>query len=225
MKLPNKIQQGIATALLLNTLLFPTHATQKQITYADQDSITNAQAVTLVSAVGLMVGDNNGNFNPQVAVTRAEMAVICTTLLYGDNFSVNSFSSFQLFDDLPNWAIGYINAAAAEGIVIGTGDRTFSPDQTVTAGEAMLMFLKTLGYFQNPDEFGNDWQAATYYKAQSVGLYQPNLDGRLDQFTPLTRELVAQMAFHALTSVTPVTYNASTGAYFPTGGSMYQHSD
>ena len=44
--------------------------------YADVTSENNVEAIEVLEAVGIMIGDENGNFNPDQNVTRNEMAVV-----------------------------------------------------------------------------------------------------------------------------------------------------
>lgn len=221
--LKTSLHLGLVSSLLLSTLLCPITSQTveaKTTSFLDQDEIKNTQAVTIVNAVGLMLGDEEGNFNPSAPVSRVEMAVICTTMLYGSNFQASMFAGESLFSDTPDWAVGYVNAAASQGIIAGYGDGTFAPDSPVMPTEAMLMLLKTLGYFQKSDELAPDWSSASFYKSQQVGLYVPEEDGRLDIDTALSRENVATLVFRAITAVTPVAYNPIFDAYYPNGGSM-----
>ena len=49
--------------------------------YTDVTSEENVEAIEVLKAVGVMTGDENGNFNPDKQVTRAEMAVVMANLL------------------------------------------------------------------------------------------------------------------------------------------------
>ena len=47
--------------------------------YADVTSEQNQEAIEVLKAVDIMVGDEKGNFNPEAKVTRNEMAVATPT--------------------------------------------------------------------------------------------------------------------------------------------------
>ena len=49
--------------------------------YADVTSKQNEEAIEVLKTVGIMVGDENGKFNPEAKVTRNEMAVVMCNLL------------------------------------------------------------------------------------------------------------------------------------------------
>jgi hypothetical protein len=140
-----------------------------------------------------MVGDDDGNFNPDKQVTRAEMATVMANLL---DLGVDNFSGASLsFTDVPEWAVPYVAACAANGIVSGYSDTTFGANDTVTAAQAGLMVMKALGYFQYAGDFGSDWALATVREADKIDLYD---DISCSIQTPLTRNDVAQLVLNAL---------------------------
>jgi hypothetical protein len=140
-----------------------------------------------------MVGDEDGNFNPDKQVTRAEMATVMANLL---DLNVDNFKGANLsFTDVPEWAVPYVAACAADGIVSGYDSTTFGSNDSVTAAQASLMVLKALGYFQNSTDFGSDWQLATVKQADKAELYD-GLD--VGATTALTRNDVAQLVLNAL---------------------------
>ncbi|MBR2350873.1 MAG: S-layer homology domain-containing protein, partial [Clostridia bacterium] len=60
--------------------------------YPDVTSAHNVEAIEVMKAAEVMIGDENGNFNPDKVVTRAEMSVIICKILYGQDLSVASFA-------------------------------------------------------------------------------------------------------------------------------------
>jgi hypothetical protein len=144
-----------------------------------------------------MVGDEDGNFNPDKQVTRAEMATVMANLL---DLNVDSYKNAALsFTDVPEWAVPYVAACAANGIVSGYSDTTFGSDDAVTAAQAGLMVMKALGYFQYANDFGSDWQLATARQANKLDLYDDISAGIR---TSLTRNDVAQLVLNALETPT-----------------------
>ena len=113
--------------------------------YKDVTSEYNKEAIDVMEAVSVMVGDENGNFNPDQNVTRAQMAVIMANLL---DLKVDDFKNAVIpFTDVPEWARPYVAACYADGITSGTSATTYGSNDTVTAAQAGLMMLKALGYF------------------------------------------------------------------------------
>ena len=136
--------------------------------YKDVTSEYNKEAIDVMEAVSVMVGDENGNFNPDQKVTRAQMAVVMANLL---DLKVDDFKNAVLpFTDVPEWARPFVAACYADGITAGTSATTYGSNDTVTAAQAGLMMLKALGYFQNQGDFGGDWQLAAVKQASKIDL-------------------------------------------------------
>ena len=160
------------------------------------DSNKNQEAIEVLQAVGIMTGDQNGNFNPDGSITRNEMAVIMAHLL---NLDYDYYRGTNPFTDVPEWAAPYVAACAAEGVVAGIGNGQFGGDQKVTAAQASLMIMKALGYFENAEDFGSDWQVATIRQASYINLFdQINASAE----SALTRAQVAQLVLNGLQAKT-----------------------
>ena len=161
--------------------------------YKDVDASNEHQeAIEVLQAVGIMTGDQNGNFNPDGSITRNEMAVVMAHLL---NLDYDYYRGTNPFTDVPEWAAPYVAACAAEGVVAGIGNNQYGGSNKVTAAEASLMIMKALGYFQNAEDFGSDWQVATIRQASYINLFA-NINSDAD--SALTRAQVAQLVLNGL---------------------------
>ena len=156
------------------------------------DSNVNQEAIEVLQTVGIMTGDQNGNFNPDGSITRNEMAVVMAHLL---NLDYDYYRGTNPFTDVPEWAAPYVAACAAEGVVAGIGNGQYGGNNKVTAAEASLMIMKALGYFQNAEDFGSDWQVATIRQASYINLFA-NINSDAD--SALTRAQVAQLVLNGL---------------------------
>ena len=116
--------------------------------YSDVDIDDNVEAIEVLQAVEVMVGDDRG-FGPDRPVTRNEMAVVMGKLL---NLDYNYYSASCPFTDVADWAKGWVGAAAANGIVSGRGNGIYDGEATVTAVEAASMMMRALGYFKYTDD-------------------------------------------------------------------------
>ena len=180
---------GVTAAMISGLMIMGSSAAS----YADVSSEDNVEAIDVLQAVGVMVGDEDGNFNPDEYVTRNEMAVVMSNLLA---LNVSNFTSSSIpFADVPDWAAPYVAACYADGITSGTSDTTYGGSDTVTAAQAGLMMLKALGYFQYSSDFGSDWQLAAVRQASSIDLYD-GIDAGAS--SAMTRNEVAQLALNAL---------------------------
>ena len=160
--------------------------------YADVTSEQNQEAIEVLKTVGIMTGDENGKFNPEAKVTRNEMAVVMCTLL---DYTVASYKGTSPFTDVPEWAEPYVAACYTNGITRGYDAKTYGGSDTVPTGQAALMLLKALGYFQYSADFGSDWLVETTKNGSTAGLFDGVPTGAKEA---LTRNDVAQMVLNAL---------------------------
>ena len=160
--------------------------------YTDVTAEDNVEAIEVLQTVGIMVGDSNGNFNPDQNVTRNEMAVIMANLM---DYRVATYAGTSPFTDVPSWAEQYVAACYANGIVAGTSATTFGGNDTVTAGQAALMLMKALGYFKYQSDFGSDWLLATTQVGTRINLFSGVEAGVREA---MTRNDVAQLVLNTL---------------------------
>ena len=185
--LKRALSLALASVMLLGMMVVGTSAS-----YPDVTSENNEEAIAVMQMLGVMTGDEKGNFNPAKAVTRNEMAVIMCKLL---DLNTKDYAGSCPFTDVPAWAEPYVAACYANKIVSGTSATTYSGDATVTTAQAALMVLKALGYFQYPADFGDDWMVSTVKQASKISLFN-GISSNAN--APLTRDAVAQMALNAL---------------------------
>ena len=206
--LKRALSLALAFVMVMSLMIVGTSAKS----YTDSDKIENQAAVEILGEIGVMVGNDDGSFAPDRVVTRAEMAVIITRVLYGNNLNVEQFKGLNTFTDVPDWAEGYVNLCASLDIIAGRGNGIFDPDATVTTAEAALMLSRVLGYFKNNAEFGNDWALAAVKRATQAGIIGGDMV--LAANDGLTRDDVAQMTFNTLTNAVPVQYNELLDVYY-----------
>ena len=96
---------------------------------------------------------------------------------------------------MPEWAGPYVAACYTNGITRGYDAKTYGGSDTVTTGQAALMLLKALGYFQYSADFGSDWLVETTKNGSTAGLFDGVATGAKEA---LTRNDVAQMVLNAL---------------------------
>ena len=183
----------LASVMLLGMMVIGTSAAAG---YDDVKETDNVEAIEVLQAVEVMVGDDRG-FGPDRPVTRAEMAVVMGKLL---NLDYNYYVSTCPFADVSGnyeWARGWVGACAANGIVSGRGDGIYDPGATVTAIEAASMMMRALGYFKYAEDYNDGFVLVTVRQGNQIGIF--NGVGS-DGSTPMTRNQVAQMALNALRS-------------------------
>ena len=206
--LKRALSLALAFVMVMSLMIVGTSAKS----YTDADKIDNQVAVEILGEIGVMVGNDDGSFAPDRDVTRAEMAVIITRILYGNNMNVDQFKNMNTFTDVPDWAEGFVNLCASLDIIAGRGNGIFDPDATVTSAEAALMLSRALGYFKNNAEFGNDWALAAMKRATQAGIIGGDMV--LQANAGLDRDDGAQMTFNTLTKAVPVQYNEVLDVYY-----------
>ena len=135
----------------------------------------NADAVDVLTTLGVIKGYEDGSFQPDGTVTRAEMAKMIYVIRNGGNDDASSYESVATsFTDISgHWAEGYIKYLQNTGIVAGknTAQTIFDPDSTVTTGEAMKMALVLAGYRADKAGLtGTAWLNNTLSYATTYGL-------------------------------------------------------
>lgn len=204
--LKRALSLALATVMTMGLMMVGTGAS-----YKDVKTSHNVEAIEVLQTVGIMTGDENGNFNPDKAVTRNEMAVVMSNLLKLD---YNYYRGTNPFADVPSWAAPYVAACAAEGIVSGVGNNLYNGEGNVTAAQASLMIMKALGYFQYQADFGDDWQIATIRQASQINL----LDGiNAKAEDALTRNQIAQLVLNGL-KAKMVSFTGDVGTEATIGG-------
>ena len=206
--LKRALSLALAFVMVMSLMIVGTSAKS----YTDADKIDNQVAVEILGEIGVMIGNDDGSFAPDRDVTRAEMAVLITRILYGNNLNVDQFKNMNTFTDVPDWAEGFVNLCASLDIIAGRGNGIFDPDATVTSAEAALMLSRALGYFKNNAEFGNDWALAAMKRATQAGIIGGDMV--LQANAGLDRDDVAQMTFNTLTKAVPVQYNELLNVYY-----------
>lgn len=189
--LKRALSLALASVMVLGMTVVGTGAS-----YTDVTSKQNQEAIEVLQAVGIMVGDDNGNFNPDQKVTRNEMAVVMSNLM---DYRAATYAGTSPFTDVPSWAEPYVAACWTNGITSGYTKTTYGGSDTVTTSQAALMLMKALGYFQYSSDFGSDWQFSTIKQATKIDLFD-DVDSGVRE--AMTRNDLAQLVLNALKTPT-----------------------
>lgn len=156
------------------------------------------EAATVLAALDIMVGDENGDLNLSNTITRAEftkMSVAATS--YKD--TVGDTASVSPFPDVAktNWAAPWIAVAVDNGMVQGDLYGNFNPNSTITLAEGVTIVLRLLGY--QDSSFSGTWPSGqmTLYTALDLD------EGiSLGQDDPMTREDAMYLFYNLMTTPT-----------------------
>ena len=203
--LKRALSLGLTAAMISGLMVMGSSAAG----YADVTSEQNQEAIEVLQTVGIMIGDEDGNFNPDQNVTRNQMAVIMANLM---EYNVANYRDTSPFTDVPSWAEPYVAACYTNKITSGYSSTIYGGEDSVTTAQAALMLMKALGYFQFASDFGSDWQLATLKQGNDIDLFL-GVDSRAED--PLTRNDVAQLVLNTLRSGT---VQAETDGNWTIGG-------
>jgi len=167
-----KAKQMVA-ALLAAVLLLGTAANAAIYNYFP-DVTTDAQyaeAVDYLAGIGIFTGDDEGNFNPDKTITRAEFATIMVRMM-GEEDRAKKVRTSSFTDVLSNhWACGYITVAVELGLVNGYGDGKYGPGDTLTYEQAVKVLICTMGYEEIAQSLGG-WPQGYMTIANDIGILQ-----------------------------------------------------
>ncbi len=135
----------------------------------DKDDWFNTPVSTL-SAMGVISGYEDGSFQPNAPITRAEFAAIAVRFFEEDS----SIYEEGTFNDVVGgeWFANAVQAAKEHGIIGGYPDGSFQPNKSISRAEACSIVNRTLDRIPDEDhllpvEEMNNWpdnlEGAWYY--------------------------------------------------------------
>lgn len=113
--------------------------------FSDIDNLELESELQTLQNFNIINGYADGTFKPDNYVTRAEFSkIIYQTAIFNDNYGNFEFG----FHDVPkeHWAAKYIYSAKQLGIINGTSDTAFSPNNNISYEQALKMIVVALGY-------------------------------------------------------------------------------
>ena len=188
-------------ALVLALVMSMSLVTISNAAFKDADKIDYKEAVDVMNAVGVFVGDEKGNFNAKENLTREQAAKIIAYLELGSK-AADALAGGATFTDVAStrWSAGFVGYCAQAGVVAGVGDSKFDPAGQLTALQFGKMLLVELGYdAKAAGMVGADWAINTS-KLMAKAKLMDGIDGSVNQV--LTREKAAQMCLNALEAPT-----------------------
>ena len=189
---------SLVLALVMTASLVTVSAGAKE--FKDDKDVTYDEAVAVISEIGVVDGDTDGNFRPTDNLSRGAAAKIICNLILGPTTAAELKADTAPYKDVPvsNTFSGYIAYCAKEGIISGYADGSFRPAGTLTGYAFMKMLLGALGYDGTYEGYtGANWSINVAKQAIGIGLNK----GLTDEFNGVdfvTREEAALYAFNTL---------------------------
>lgn len=152
------------------------------------------EAVAYLTDTGIITGDGNGNFNPDAAITRAEVSAIVCRLM-GVESEAKSIHR-QVYDDVDsaNWAAGYIAMATELSVFNGDGTGNFRPTDNVTYEQIIKILVCACGYESEAQRNGG-WPNGYVEVAADLGITS---GVRFSQTANAPRSAVAQLIYNSV---------------------------
>ena len=179
----------LALTMLVSVLTVPAGAAATT-RFSDVSDNYTATAIETLRLMGVLDGYGDGTFRPGAVLTRAQFCKMAVYAMDGSS-ELGRYSTVTIFPDVkPSlWAASYINMAAKKGIIAGFADGKFKPNQTVTAGQAVTILMRGLGY--KDENMGGVWPQGYMAEAQTCGLLKST--GITSAYSALTRGQAAKL--------------------------------
>ncbi len=178
--------------------------------YTDTADAAYAKEIDYASSFGVLNGYEDGTFQPERKVTRAEFAAIAIRLRNQASAAAGTVYGGEFSDvTAQHWASGVIELAYATGLINGYDTGEFMPDKTVSYQEAATVIVNLLGY-KNQAERRGGYPAGYISLATQFGLF--HFSG-IQLTAAMNRAEVAYMAAKALDTKIMIT-TALTGDGF-----------
>ncbi len=159
------------------------------VSYGDVQGHWAEAAVDRWSTLGIVQGDDQGNFRPESTITRAELAVMLNRYLKYTETAENTYKDLE--DDA--WYTEAILCLAKAGLMQGDGEYQ-RPEDPVTRQEAAVLFARAFGLKESEAalKYGDRNQIATWAKGfvavmSAQGYLQGDDQGNFRPLDKLTR--------------------------------------
>lgn len=172
------------------------------------DGYWGRTAIIFLSDKEIVSGREKGKFCPEETITRAEFTKIVLGAL---KFSAGNAAAGFADVNETDWHSPYVAAAQENGIVKGTEDNKFYPDDSITRQDAALLLQRALeqkgirldsgktAQFADDGEF-SDYAASAISLLAGNGMIKGFDDNTFRPFANLTRAEAAQLIYNAVTA-------------------------
>ncbi|MGV8149223.1 MAG: CAP-associated domain-containing protein [Alkaliphilus sp.] len=158
------------------------------------------EPIRALVSLEILKGRGENTFAPDYFLTRAEAAKVAGMLLGFTEEDANKARNRAIFADVSeeitrhNWAVGWINIIANEGIIVGDGTGNYNPSDALSLNQWITIVVRILGYENY--EMKNDWPTAYINKANQLNLLK-NISTNRD-IELVTRGEMAELAYRTV---------------------------
>lgn len=153
---------------------------------------------------GIITGYGDNTFRPKAFLTRGAAAKFIASIRLGSEKANELSTTTAPFKDVSvNHAFAsYIAYCSSMKYINGYSDKTFRPNDSLTAAAFAKMLLNAIGFTQDQSRYtGNSWRDNVSQDAKAIGMLGPNVNIGLSD--TLTREQAAFMVHRASLYVYP----------------------
>ena len=198
----------VLALVLAVVMIMGTVAVASAKDYSDVKADSNyADAIDVLSSLGILDGFPSGEFKPEGLLTRAEaakiVAVIHNSAIMGSiqsdvaDLYKNAQNSFV--DCNNSWALPYINYCRITGLADGMTTTTYEPNRKLTGVQFLKLMLTTLNFDSAKEGYtGKGWDINVLRRANEIGL-TAGLEKGWQGINELKRGEAAQILYNALT--------------------------
>ncbi len=172
----------LVAAMLLSSLAFAENSAMP---------VTDDRIGDLLKEWGIIRGDESGNLNGDMLLTREQAIVILNRMMKGAD-EADKMAAVSPYDDVAadHWAAKQIAYAKEKGWTNGIGDNLFGLGRSVTTQEFLTLILRTLGHE------GDDVYATAMKMAEEYQLLAGTFTNRAKD--KIRRDDVFIIMYHAL---------------------------
>ena len=138
--------------------------------FTDIKDESTAGAVEVLRLMGVVDGLGDGTYNPTGTLSRSEFAKLAVVSTHSDA-DLSKYKNVTIYPDVkaPEWFAPYVNMASRElKIILGCTDGLFHPEKTISAGEAVTILLRLIGF--TDEEVGGVWPYGHFQLAKDLGM-------------------------------------------------------
>lgn len=185
------MKKELASLLLAAALIMPTGTLAAETGFIDTAGLPEAEAISFLAEKEIVTGKAEGIYDPEAALTRAEMTAIVLRA-YGEEDT----EILERFSDVPpsHWAFLYVERAYGMGIINGVSETEFQPEGKVTREQAVKMLVCALGKEKDAQAAGG-YPAGYMAVAEEAGILE-GTEGEGN--APISRAAMAQLVFNSL---------------------------
>jgi len=160
-------------------------STTSAIASADFFDVTESykykEAIDFASEEGIVSGYENGSFQPEKTLNRAELLKMVVEANHEEE-ELEEYSSEECFSDVTegDWYTKYVCFAKEKGIVDGYEDGSFKPSQEINVVEALKITMITFEY--EYDEDGDTWYEGLAKEASERRLIPADVSSFSEEF-------------------------------------------